>query len=275
MFIFIKRGEQLDFSVHKRNHSEKENYSKYSLDIAYRFAKEAHSELKDLLKAVVLFGSAARKKEDSNDIDILLIIDDVTLRLTKEMVQAYRIIVDSIIRKISPKIHVTSMKFTSFWEYIRNGDPIAMNILRDGYALIDTGFFDPMQLLLHQGRVKPSSEALWTYFNRAPRSIKAARSRQAQGCIDLYWAVIDSAHAALMSINEIPPSPEHVADLMEQKIVSKKLLPAKYPKTVRKFFSLSKDIIHGKKQHVSGEEFEKYFKEADEFVKKIQEFIKK
>ncbi|MCF7866089.1 nucleotidyltransferase domain-containing protein [Candidatus Woesearchaeota archaeon] len=265
----------MDFSVHKRSHEEKNNYSKYALDIAYRFAKNAHVELKDLLKAVVLFGSAARKKEDSHDIDILLIIDDVTLRLTKEMVQAYRIIIDNIIRKTSPKIHVTSMKFTSFWEYIRNGDPIAMNILRDGYALIDTGFFDPMQLLLHQGRIKPSSEALWSYFNRAPRSIKAARSRQAQGCIDLYWAVIDSAHAALMSINEIPPSPEHVADLIDEKLVSKKLIDAKYVKTARKFFTLSKDIIHGKKQEVSGEEFEKYFKEANDFVNAMQKFIKK
>lgn len=263
----------MDFSIHKRNIKEKKNYSATNLDLSYRFAKEAHRELKDLLKAVVLFGSAARKQEDSNDIDILLIIDDVSIKLTKEMTQAYRIIVENIVRKVSPKIHVTSMKFTSFWEYMRNGDPIALNILRDGYALIDTGFFDPLQLLLHQGRIKPSNEALWTYFNRAPRSLVGSRQRIAHACVDLYWAVIDSAHAALMSVNEVPPSPEHVPELMEQKLVREKLIPAKYPKTVRKFFTLSKDILHGKIQEVKGEDYEKYYAEAVDFVEAMQKFI--
>ncbi|MCF7872126.1 nucleotidyltransferase domain-containing protein [Candidatus Woesearchaeota archaeon] len=265
----------MDFNIHKRTHKEKDNYSAVVLDTAYRFAKEAHKELKDLLKAVVLFGSAARAKQKSNDIDILLIVDDVSVILSKEMVQGYRLIVENIVRKVDPKIHVTSMKFTSFWEYIRNGDPIALNILRDGYALIDTGFFDPIQLLLHQGRLRPSSEALWSYFNRAPRSIKAARSRLAQACIDLYWAVMDASHAALMSINEIPPSPDHVAEFLDSKLVSKKLIGAKYPGIARKFFMLSKDILHGKIREVDGSDFEKYFKEADDFVNAMQKLIKK
>ncbi len=263
----------MDFSIHKRDNKRKKDYSASNLDLAYRFAKESHRELKDLLKAIVLFGSAARKNEDSNDIDILLIVDDVSIRLTKELVQAYRIIVENIVRKVSPKIHVTSMKFTSFWEYMRNGDPIALNILRDGYALIDTGFFDPLQLLLHQGRIKPSKEALWTYFNRAPRSLNVSRGKIEQACIDLYWAVIDSAHAALMSINEVPPSPEHVPFLMEQKMVREKLISAKYPKVVRRFFTLSKDILHGKIRNISGEDYEKYYSEAKEFVDAMQAFI--
>lgn len=264
----------MDFQVNNNKSKTKHGYSATTIDIAYKFAKEIHDELKDMLKAVVLFGSAARKKDDVNDIDILLILDDVSIKITPELTQAYRIIVENTVAKVDTKIHVTSMKFTSFWEYIRVGDPIAMNILRDGYALLDTGFFDPIQMLLHQGRIRPSTEALWAYFNRAPRSLRNARGRLSQACIDLYWCVIDASHAMLMSINEVPPSPEHVAELIDAKIVKKNLLDKEMSTIVRKFFNLSKEISSGKKQEVSGKEFEEYYKLADKFLKAAEKFIK-
>ncbi|PIN80810.1 hypothetical protein COV13_03005 [Candidatus Woesearchaeota archaeon CG10_big_fil_rev_8_21_14_0_10_32_9] len=265
----------MDFSIHKRTSHSKSNYSSETINIAYKFAKEIHAELKELLKGIVLFGSAARKKEGVNDIDLLLIVDDVTIRLTPEMTQAYRLIVEQTVEKVSDKIHVTSMKFTSFWEYVRAGDPIAVNILRDGYALIDTGFFDPLQVMLKQGRIRPSPEALWAYFNRAPRTLENSRNRLIDSCYDLYWAVIDSAHAALMSINEVPPSPEHVADVLEEKLIRPKLLEKKYSATMRKFYGLSKDLASKKKTYVSGEEFDKLYDEAKEFVETMEKFIRK
>lgn len=262
----------MDFAVNKR-FSRKHEYKSSSIDLAYRFAKEAHKELKDMVKSIIIFGSTARKKQDAHDIDILLLLDDVSIFLTPEITQAYRVIVEQTVRKVSPKIHVTSMKLTSFWEYVRAGDPIALNVLRDGYPLLDTGFFEPLQALLHQGRIRPSSEALWAYYNRAPRSLKNSRGKLFEACIDLYWAVIDSAHAALMSINEIPPSPEHVAEMIDEKLVKKGLIAKKYSTTARKFFALSKDIVRGKIKHVSGVDFEKYYKEASEFVERMQKLI--
>lgn len=264
----------MDFAVHRKITKSKSNYNSSTLDIAYRFTKQIHEELKDLLKAVILFGSSARKKSDASDIDILLIVDDVTIEFGPEIIQSYRIIVEKVVAKISPKIHITSMKFTSFWEYIRQGDPIAINILRDGYALIDTGFFDPLQLLLHQGRIRPSPEALWAYFNRAPRTLKNSRTRLLEACVDLYWAVIDSAHAALMSINEVPPSPDQIADIMELKLVKPRLIDKKYPWTMRKFYTLSKEILHGRKRDISGPEYDELHKEATDFVNTMEKFIK-
>ncbi len=265
----------MDFSIHKKASHSKSNYSSETLNASYKFAKEIHKELKDLLKGVVLFGSAARKKEGANDIDILLILDDVTIRITPEMTQAYRLIVEQTVRKVSDKVHVTSMKFTSFWEYVRAGDPIVINVLRDGYALIDTGFFDPLQMLLREGRIRPSPEALWAYFNRAPRTLANSRGRLIDACYDLYWAVIDSAHAALMSINEVPPSPEHAADVLEEKLARPKLIDKKFVLTMRKFYGLSKDLASRKKTYVSGDEYDKLYSEAKMFVEEMEKFIRK
>jgi len=264
----------MDFTVHKKVPQSKGNYSSSNIDLAYSFSKEIHKELNDLLKAIVLFGSAAQKKEDVHDIDILLIVDDVSMRLTPELTQAYRIIVEKTVQKISPKIHVTSMKFTSFWEYMKAGDPIAINILRDGYAILDTGFFDPLQSLLAQGRIKPSLETMWAYYNRAPKTLEYSRRRLVDATVDLYWAVIDAGHAALMAINEVPPSPEHVADILEQKLVNTKKIDKKHPWTMRKFYALSKKISSGHIKEVSGPEYEKLYKEANGFVEAMEKFIR-
>jgi predicted nucleotidyltransferase/uncharacterized protein (UPF0332 family) len=264
----------LDFSVNKKIPHSKGNYTGVNIDIAYQFSKEIHKELNDLLKAIVLFGSSARKKEDSHDIDILLIVDDVSLRISPEMTQAYRIIVEKTAVKVSPKIHVTSMKFTTFWEYIRAGDPIAVNILRDGYAILDTGFFDPLQALLSQGRIKPSLETMWTYYNRAPRTLDNSKRKILEATLDLYWAAIDAAHASLMAIHEVPPSPEHVADMLEHKLASMNKINKKLPWTMRKLYALGKKITTGQLQEIKGAEYEKLYEETRHFVRELEKFIR-
>jgi predicted nucleotidyltransferase/uncharacterized protein (UPF0332 family) len=264
----------LDFSVHKKIPHSKGNYSTSNVDLAYSFSKEIHKELNELLKAIVLFGSAARQKEGTNDVDILLIVDDVSIRLTPELIQAYRIVVEKTALKISPKIHVTSMKFTTFWEYMKAGDPIAVNILRDGYAILDTGFFDPLQALLAQGRLKPSLETMWAYYNRAPKTLEYSQRRIVEATLDLYWATIDAAHAALMAVHAVPPSPEHVADLLEEKLVKEKKIDKKHPWTMRKFYTLSKQITTGKIQEMKATEYEKLYLEAKKFVEDMEKFIR-
>lgn len=265
----------MDFSIHKKRVKTKDNYSIDNMDVAYKFSKEIHEELGDLVKGIVLFGSAARKKQDVNDIDILLIIDDVSIRLTPEIVQAYRIVVEKIVQKISKKIHVTSMKFTSFWEYVRSGDPIAVNIIRDGYAVYDTGFFEPIQMLLAQGRINPSYEALWSYFNRGKQFLLSSEKRVLNAVLDLYWGAMDVAHSALMSVGEVPVSPEYVADLIEDKLVKTKLVSKKVPWTLRKLYSFNKKVSSGKIKSVSGSEFDYLLKESKAYFEEMENFIKK
>lgn len=265
----------MEFHIHKKNAKTKSNYSSFNIDVAYKFSKEIHEELSDLVKGIILFGSAARKKQDTNDVDILLIIDDVSIRLTPELIQTYRLIVEKTVQKISSKIHVTSMKFTSFWEYVRSGDPIAVNIIRDGYAIYDTGFFEPVQLLLFQGRIKPSQEALWSYFNRGKQFFATSRRRLIDAVLDLYWGAMDVAHAALISVGEIPVSPEEVPDLIEDKLVRTKLVGKHIPRTLRKLYSFNKKIGSGKITEVSGAELDLLLKETKSYFEDMEKFVRK
>lgn len=264
----------MKFDIPKKEHPNLEKYDRNDVDTSYRFANTIYKEMGSLIKAVVIFGSSAREKTTAkSDIDIMVVIDDLSISMTSEVVEAYRIIINKSIVKVSTRLHVTTLRFTSFWEYMRNGDPIGINILRDGVALIDSGFFEPLQALLKKGKVRPTSESIWTYFVRAPNTLHNSKWHIMQATLDLYWAVIDSAHAALMKHGEIPPTPEHVADLLEDKLVKKKLLEHKYVAIMRNFYNIMKMITHREIKEIKGKEYDAYYLSAESFVKRMREFI--
>lgn len=262
------------FKLERRSNPNIVKYPTEDFNIAKSFAKKLEDEFEDFLKTVVLFGSAARKESTTKgDIDVLVVVDDLSIKMTQEVIQAYKIIVEKTIQKVSSRLHITSLTLTSFWEYARVGDPVAINMLRDGAPLLDSDMFYPLQALLHQGRIRPSKESIWSYFGRAPKTLTNSKWHLLQATLDLYWAVIDASHAAIMKQGEIPPSPEHVADLLENTLVRKKLLEKKYADTMRKFYKVMKKITHREIKEITGKEFESYYKEADDYVKRIREIL--
>ena len=264
----------MKFDLPRREHPNLEKYEKHDVNLSYRFANEIYKEMGGLIRGVVIFGSTARKATTpKSDIDILVIIDELTISLSPEVLEAYRVIVNKTIVRVSTRLHITTLRFTSFWEYMRNGDPIGINILRDGVALIDSGFFEPLQVLLKKGKIRPTSESIWTYYIRAPNTLHNSKWHLLQATLDLYWAVIDAAHAALMRQGEIPPTPEHVADLLESKLVKKRLLEHKYVTIMRHFYKLMKMITHREIKEIKGEEYDKYYKAAESFVNRMREFV--
>jgi len=229
----------MDFTIEERKHPNVKNYTDTDYKLAEKFAKAMKKELGEFLKSVILFGSTARKEKTlyERDIDVLMLIDDLTLVLSPEVVQAYRVITENTAAKISRRLHITTMKLTNFWEYMRNGDPLALNMLRDGVPILDSSIFEPLQMLLYQGRIRPTRESMYVYFARAPATLVNADWHIMQATLDLYWAVIDSAHAALIRVGEIPPTPGHMADIIHEKLVNKKLTSKRAAK-VMDFFTI-------------------------------------
>lgn len=264
----------MKFEMNSKKKINKDKFQKDELDIAYQFAKKVYKEFGNFVKALVLFGSASTKKDSKKgDIDILIIVDDVTIQFTEPLIQTYRIIMQKTIGEISKKIHLTSMRLTSFWEYMRAGDPVAINILRSGHALIDSGFFDPMQHLLAQGRIRPTAESMHVYFARAPQTIHNSKWHLLQATMDLYWAVVDAAHASLMKVGQSPPSPDHVADMLEKHFVKTKIIEKRYASIMRNFHRVQKMITYREIREIKGQEYERYLKEADDFVQRMKKFL--
>lgn len=259
--------------IEKKENANKNLYVPSDLDVAYKFSSQIYKELGDYIKAIVLFGSTARKTNTKGDIDILIVLDDVQTQLSPEMMEAYKIISQKIIGEISKKLHITTLKYSTFWELTKAGDPIAINIMRDGVALLDSGFFEPLQMLLVQGRIRPTREAVMVYYNKANMAVDSAKRHMLQAVTDLYWSAIDSAHAALMSIGQSPPSPMHVADLLDEHLVNPGHLDKKYSTSMRNFYKLSKMISYREIREIKGDEFDKYLNEAKEFIQAMEKFI--
>jgi predicted nucleotidyltransferase len=269
----------MKYKIEKNKKQNSEKYQPSELDLAFAFAKEAKLELKEFLQAVILFGSAARrvrsgtKTESEGDIDLLVLLNDISINPTQEIIETYKIISQKIIGKVSKRIHLTTMKLSSFWEYLRIGDPVGINLLRDGVAIIDTGFFEPMQALLFRGKIKPSYESTWEYYNRAPKALNGSRAKILEATVDLYWAVMDSGQAVLMKLGNLPPPPELIGDFIDEKLVKQKRIEKKYADTPRKFYKLYKEITHRKIGDISGKEYEKYYSEAKEFVEAMRKIL--
>ncbi len=263
----------MEFRIEKTGRRITPYIDQKDFTIAQAFAKRIYKEFGTFISAIVLFGSVAERKEKRHDVDLLIVIDDVRIKLHPEILEAYRVIVEKAILDISPRIHVQTMKYSSFWEYARAGDPVAVNILRSGIALIDTGFFDPLQSLLDSGRIRPSIEAIETYFTMSYGSLFRSRDHLLAGAVDLYWAAVDAAHSALMSVGEIPPSPENVADMVRERLVKGRKLDGKYATIMQELYLISKKITHREIKYISGKEYDKLREKTEDFVKRMKKFI--
>ena len=267
----------MKFPLEKRGKQNIEKYFSSDLETTRKFTKIMYNELGTFISGLILFGSSIKNPSNpKKDIDILIILDDVKIKFTRELITTYRIITEKAIAQVDPKrLHVQSMKFTSFWEYVRSGDPVAVNILRHGVSIIDTGFFDPLQILLEQGRIRPSKESVYTYFSMAPASLQRSRQYMLTAVVELYWAAIDAAHAALMSTGEIPPTPEHVPDLLQAKLINNRQLAKKYSDIMRKLYVIYKKITRLELSEIKGSEYDQLKSEAISFVEEMKKYIEK
>ncbi len=254
----------------KRVKKQKTDY-----DIAYDFATKAYKKFQESIKSIVLFGSVSKKKSTKgSDIDILVIVDDCSIQWDQELIAWYRQEMGKILENQSEKLHINTVTLSTFWEDVREGEPAAINIIRYGQTLIDFGgFFDPLKSLLAKGRIRPTPEAIFTTLRRAPLHISRAKFDIINSIEHLYWAMVDSAHSALMAKNQIPPSPEHVGEMLEE--VFNKTLDKKYIKWYNEMYHLAHDIVHGNVKHLTGKDIDVLMARTIEFEKKLREITSK
>jgi len=246
-------------------------------EIAMDFALKVYKEFDQMVKSIVLFGSSAKKKSSaSSDIDILIIIDDLSIRWDMELIAWYREELGKLMGKnpyVRP-LHINTMKLSTWWEDLLRGDPIVLNILRYGDSLVDFGgFFTPLKVLMAQGKIRSTPEAIYTLLQRSPRHMARARQSILAAVDGLYWTMIDAAHATLISADIEPASPEDIARVLMENFVNKKLLDKKYIKNFEEVHAAAKEIIHGKRAEASGKEIDRWFDMADDFLQEMARLI--
>src|SRR3989338_5599290 len=116
-----KQDECMEFKVRARAHPNVPKYHSVDFELAKKFALAMEKELGQFLKSAVLFGSVARSEKPAigeRDIDVLIIINDLTAILSEEVIQSYRVITENTAWKVSRRLHITTLKLTTFWEHV-------------------------------------------------------------------------------------------------------------------------------------------------------------
>ncbi|MEK6892894.1 MAG: nucleotidyltransferase domain-containing protein [Nanoarchaeota archaeon] len=248
-------------------------------DIAMDFALKVHRKFDKLIKATILFGSQVKNTATAtSDIDIIIIIDDASIAWDLELIAWYREELAKIIfgNKYKSELHINTVKLTTWWQDLLYGDPIVINILRYGEALIDSGgFFAPIKSLLLQGKIRSTPEAVYAALQRAPNHL--ARSRAATlGAIEgVYWAMVDSAQAALITAGKVPPSPEHIPAMLKDVFVDRGLLNIEDVRALRDLYLLHKTITHGESSHIKGAEIDSWQEKTEKFIGNMTTIIAK
>ena len=245
------------------------------MELAQEFAKRLYRDFGGFIKAAVYFGSSSRSEQQhGSDIDVLIIIDDITVELDEQTIQAYRIQVMRHVEQVSRSIHATSLKLSTFWDLLKSGDPVALNILRDGVAMIDSGFFDPFKALLERGRIRPSDEAVATYALRAQRSLASARNTHKRAVLELFWATVDIIHAALMARDTIPAAPKQIAQMMRDlRGEGHELFRESDIELVERLIELEHLITHDPKTVVSAAEFATLEKRVAQLIERLRKIL--
>jgi len=238
--------------------------------IAMDFATKVYKKFDKMIKSIILFGSTVKHSSiATSDIDIILIIDDVSIKWDEELITWYRSELSKLM-ELNPyekELHVNTTKLSTWWDDLMKGDPVVINILRYGEELIDFGgFFSPLKVLLQQGKIRSTAEAVYNALNRAPYHLDRSRSAALNSIEGLYWAMVDSAHALLMAAKQVPPSPEHVPIMMKEIFVDKGLLKMKYVTMYRDLYVLHRKIVHGDILNIEGAEIDKWKTLSEEFL---------
>jgi predicted nucleotidyltransferase len=245
-----------------------------------KYASSVVAKFGRYIKSMAIFGSFATKvkRRRTSDIDVAIVVDDTDVRrMTRpELKEKLFQRLCEMAFPISKRIHPQPYLLTEFWEYLREGNPVLLDIMRTAIPIYDTGFFLPVQMLMKAGAIKPSKEAIDKHIFVSGELLKLVRDTLTHKLTyDLEQAVVSSSQAVLMELGYRPPAPNEVPKFVREVLVEKeKVIERKYADYVEQIIEMYKDIEHKRKRKMSGRELDKYYQMTQEYVERMKRILK-
>ncbi len=243
--------------------------------IVEEYARELLQEFRKSLKAVVVYGSTAKKKhKKTSDIDTFVILDDTKIEedIPYEVKDKIQRDLQRIAARIDKNITIQAFMFlTEFWEAVRNVNPVVIEILRSGIPVYDVGVFLPAKRMLQRGKIPMTHEAVEQRLYVAPQHLEMANYRLRSVAHYLEQAMASAGQAPLMFIGRMPPGKENVPKELEEHFVSRGLLEPEYAKMAQEIHDFAKEVEHYK----DDKPIEGLGARVDEYIEKTHKFIER
>ncbi|MBN1544336.1 hypothetical protein JW898_02635 [Candidatus Woesearchaeota archaeon] len=243
-------------------------------DHRYRDIESFSEKVRSRYKALISSSVIKRPSSASESVELIFLIDDLNNVVFDQQVEGLKLDISEMAYTSTLPLKCGTLLASEFWAGFNARDEGTMHLLRESLAVHDNGFFLPIQDLLVTGKIRPSKESVNVYFVKAEHSVKDANHHVARAVVDLYWAVTDAAHAAVMVAGIVPPSPSHLAETVKRELVARNLVHRRCGEIIDRVYDAAKKVMHREVFEVSGRDFDSYLADADFFIKEIDEFVK-
>jgi uncharacterized protein (UPF0332 family)/predicted nucleotidyltransferase len=259
------------------------NLKKFSLETRLKSSEKFKDKIvemfKGYIKAVIVWGSITRGDyTGKSDVDIYIIFDDTKFPLKKFEEIRNKIDNDiySAASSIDPRLHPQPiLALTEFIKGIRYTVPLFFCIIKEGYAIYDTGFFIPMRKLLEMGEFPITPEAAHTRFDSVPKRVERVRNVKLYMIAeDMYYAMLDAAQAVLMYIGVGPPPPKTAANILRENLVKPGLLEEEYAKMLEDITDFRKRVEHKEVKDIRGSEVDEWIVKTEKYVERFEKLLK-
>jgi len=255
----------------KKKPTNKKTKKNETGEVITDFLAEIHGKYDSMIISVVLFGSTARNEEnDNSDIDLMVIVDDTE---DEDFERAKKNL--TTIEEKYEKISLEIISLIEFWNGVRMGSPVIINMIRDGKPILDRAMFTPVKRLLKMGLIKPSIEMVERYRKRVPKRIERIKGNKIMMVFeDCFYAFVESASVPIILSGIIPPKPEDIPNVLRS-IMRKLKIKGINIKPLAEILKLRKEIKYNNQADVTGIEVDIWLSKAEDFIKEMNDFTRK
>ncbi len=247
------------------------------MDSAQEFSDKLLDKLGDKVKVVAVWGSVAKGEHGhDSDIDTLVVLDDTKLQkdVPDDAKKKIRKKVTDLAKETDDRITIQYFPFlTEFWDSLRKGEPLAIEAVRNGEAVYDTGIFMPAKRLLERGKISGTQESVKKRLKLGAAGYKKAEKTMKSSLPHkLEQAMANAGQAPIMLSGANPPPKEKVAEKLGEMFVEKDMLEEEFADKAQEIYDFG-DKGEKNPGEVTGEELDEMMEKTDDFVRRMHKLV--
>jgi predicted nucleotidyltransferase len=270
--VIVEEKKEYEEKMKKQKGSEERDLTKESFfPKVVEFTSRLKKAYGDMIKSVLIFGSAARgDMKEGSDIDVWVVVDDTATKRTED-INKIRIHIQLIATELKD-IHPQMNTLTEFWNWMKTGSPELFNFLRVGFVVYDTGFIKPVQRMLQKGLLSPSQETAALKFKSSEAIMKRVEATFKTIIFDLRYAATDISQAVIIYYYKEAPDQKNMPEYLKRLVRDKKL-PASCIEKFETLNKLWKDIDHNVIKNVTIDHVKEAFELSNSIIQEMNKFI--
>ena len=238
-----------------------------------KFTNAARAQYGNVIKSVLVFGSAAKgKMVKGSDADVWVVLDDTATKSTADLnkVNTHLYLIAHELKDL----HIQTTTLTEFWQWMKLGSPELINFLRYSLLIYDTGFVKPVKQMLEMGLIPPSEETIKLKAQASKARLKKIGLDLKSMVFELRYTALDICQSVVMNLYKEQPDAKDMPKFLKR-LVKEKKLEQVYVKKFEQLNKLWKDIDHGAVKDVDANYVEKALVLANEIFDRMNRILPK